>query len=230
MARATFDGPILSGDNRFGPLRNVGYTDLVQATDIDFSVTTLATAGYSGGSSQFVWSNNIPNINGTVYTPSSTTFPSVANTPTADTSTNIYRGVVMYIPAGSQIVDVIVDYVTAMTITSSALTSTDVYVSNNFVTSSPTYASASIATTTVGSAGRKTVAYTGTQLNNMLATTTDILQPNGNPNLSQVVFTVAIVGTGLSALSAGKFNFVLRYVQPDNNIGTSTTYPYGNLD
>jgi hypothetical protein len=230
MGRSTFEGPVLSGDNRFGPLRNVGYTDLVQATDIDFSVTTVGSPAYAGGSSQFVFGNNIPNVNGVVYTPSATVYPPVANTPTADTSTNIYRGVVMYIPAGSQIVDVIVDYVTAMTITSSALTSTDVYVSNNFVTSSPTYASASIATTTVGSAGRKTVAYTGTQLNNLIATTTDITQSNGSPNLSQVVFTIAIVGTGLSALSAGKFNFTLRYVQPDNNIGTTTTYPYGNLD
>ena len=34
MARATFEGPILAGDNRFGPLRNVGYTDLVQETSI----------------------------------------------------------------------------------------------------------------------------------------------------------------------------------------------------
>ena len=38
MARATFEGPILAGDSRFGPLRNVGYADMVQETDIDFKI------------------------------------------------------------------------------------------------------------------------------------------------------------------------------------------------
>jgi len=28
----------------------------------------------------------------------------------------------------------------------------------------------------------------------------------------------------------GKLNFTLQYTQPDNNIGTLTTYPYGNFD
>ena len=43
MGRSTFEGPILSGDNRFGPLRNVGYSQLVQNVDLDFSNTTSGT-------------------------------------------------------------------------------------------------------------------------------------------------------------------------------------------
>ena len=49
MARSTFSGPILSGANRFGPLRDVGYTDLTQTAFLDFSVTTPNTANYGGG-------------------------------------------------------------------------------------------------------------------------------------------------------------------------------------
>jgi len=30
MARSTFSGPVISGDQRFGPLRNIGYTVLEQ--------------------------------------------------------------------------------------------------------------------------------------------------------------------------------------------------------
>ena len=71
MARSTFEGPILSGDNRFGSLRDVGYTVLEQDCYIDLSNSTVGTAGYAGGSGQFAWGNNIPNLPGTVYTPSS---------------------------------------------------------------------------------------------------------------------------------------------------------------
>ena len=59
MARTTFEGPILSGDNRFGPIRDVGYTDLVQTAYLDFSNTTSGTTGYSGGSGVFINSNTI---------------------------------------------------------------------------------------------------------------------------------------------------------------------------
>ena len=94
MARSTFDGPILSGDNRFGPLRDVGYTELAQAAYLDLTNTTANTANYGGTSGQYVFSNIIPNQNGTVYTPSSTTYPPTAATITADAATALYRGVV----------------------------------------------------------------------------------------------------------------------------------------
>jgi len=82
----------------------------------------------------------------------------------------------------------------------------------------------------VGTAGRKTTTYSATNLINMLSTTTDIVLGNGQPNLSQVVFTLSITGTTVAAPTGGKFNFAIRYTQPDNNIGTTTTYPYGNFD
>ena len=117
MARSTFEGPVLSGDNRFGPLRDVGYAVLEQDCYIDLSNTTVGTSGYSGGSGQFVWGNNIPNLTGVVYTPSSTyttTGPTVQTIP-ADASTQVYRGAVMYLPINSQILDIIVDYPLAIT-------------------------------------------------------------------------------------------------------------------
>ena len=42
MARSTFEGPILSGDSRFGPLRDVGYARLSQECFIDLSTPLLA--------------------------------------------------------------------------------------------------------------------------------------------------------------------------------------------
>ena len=64
MARTTFSGPILSGDSRFGPIRTVGYTDLAQNIDMNFANTGgNGTAGYAGGSGQFVNGNLIPNVN-----------------------------------------------------------------------------------------------------------------------------------------------------------------------
>ena len=44
MARSTFEGPILAGDNRFGPQRDVGYAKLIQQAFLDFAVTTPNTA------------------------------------------------------------------------------------------------------------------------------------------------------------------------------------------
>jgi len=238
MARSTFEGPVLSGDNRFGPLRDVGYTVLEQDCYIDLSNTTVGTAGYSGGSGQFVWGNNIPNLTGVVYTPSSTysaTGPTVQTLP-ADTSTQVYRGVVMYLPTSSQIIAVDVDYISAITGESGAtLSNVSVFVSNNYTAGggTPTYATAALGTTTVGTAGRQTITYTGTNLANLLATTSDIQNPSlgANPSfLSQVVFTLSITGTSVAAPTGGKFNFIVRYAQNDNNIGTLTQYPYGNLD
>ena len=239
MARSTFDGPIISGDNRFGPLRDIGYTVLEQDCYIDLSNTTLGTAGYSGGSGQFVSSNTIPNLNGVVYTPSSTfvaTGPTVQTLP-ADTSTQVYRGVVMYLPINSQIIDITVDYILAITGESGAtLSNTSVFVSNNYTAGggTPIYGTAVISSSTgVGTAGRLSNTFTGTNLLNMTSTTSDIQNPQVGTQpsfFSQVVFTLSITGTSVAAPTGGKLNFTLRYAQNDPNIGNLTTYPYGNFD
>jgi len=232
MARSTFEGPVLSGDNRFGPLRNVGYAELVQDTYIDLSVTTPGTNGYSGTSGQYAFGNGIPNVQGQLFTPS-TAYPATTTTPPTDVSTQVYRGVIMYLPTGCTITDITIDYLSAITGESGAtLSDVSVYVSNatTAAAGTPTYASTQLGTTTVGTAGRKTTSYTATNLINMLSTSTDIVQANGQSNLSQVVFTLSITGTTVAAPTGGKFNFTVRYTQPDNNIGTTTTYPYGNFD
>ena len=233
MGRSTFEGPILSGDNRFGPLRNVGYSQLVQNVDLDFSNTTSGTNTYSGASGSFVASNTIPNLPAVVYTPSSSVYPSVAATIPADTATNIYRGAVLYIPAGADLDNIYVDVAALYAVTggTAAVSSQTVYVSNSFTAAAgtPTY----FATGAISSVGRQSLAtFTGTQIINQTSTTTDILQGNGYPGLSQIVVTVAIVGTALNTATAvtGRYNFTLQYTQPDNNIGSTTAYPYGNFD
>ena len=239
MGRSTFEGPIISGDQRFGPLRDIGYTVLEQDCYIDLSNTTLGTVGYSGGSGQFVSSNTIPNLNGVVYTPSSTfvaTGPTVQTLP-ADTSTQVYRGVVMYLPINSQIIDITVDYILAITGESGAtLSNTSVFVSNNYTAGggTPIYGTAVISSSTgVGTAGRLSNTFTGTNLLNMTSTTSDIQNPQVGTQpsfFSQVVFTLSITGTSVAAPTGGKLNFTLRYAQNDPNIGNLTTYPYGNFD
>jgi len=232
MGRSTFEGPVIAGDNRFGPQRNVGYVALVQDTYIDLSVTTPGTNGYAGTSGQYAFGNGIPNVQGQLFTPS-TAYPATTTTPPTDVSTQVYRGVIMYLPTGCTIQDIIIDYLSAITGEGGAtLSDVSIYVSNatTAAAGTPTYASTQLGTTTVGTAGRKTTSYTATNLINMLATTTDIVQANGQPNLSQVVFTLSITGTSVAAPTGGKFNFSVRYTQPDNNIGTTTAYPYGNLD
>jgi len=231
MARSTFEGPILSGDNRFGPLRNVGYCQLVQNVDLDLANTTSGTSTYSGGSGVFVASNGIPNVAGVVYTPGAT--PATAQTIPADTATNVYRGAVMYLPAGADLDNIYVDLGVAVAVSggSAALSSVTVYVSNNYTAAAGT--AAYFATGAISTAGRQALAtFTATQIANQTAASTDIYLPNGQPNLSQVVITVAIVGTALDTRTAltGKINFTLQYTQPDNNIGSTTAYPYGNFD
>jgi len=232
MARSTFEGPVLAGDTRFGPLRNVGYSELVQDAYIDLSISTPGTNGYSGASGQYAFANGIPNTAGQLYTPS-TAFPATTTTPPTDVSTQVYRGVIFYLPTGCTIQDIIIDYLSAITGESGAtLSDVSIYVSNatTAAAGTPVYASTQLGTTTVGTAGRKTTTYSATNLINMLSTTTDIVTGNGQPNLSQVVFTLSITGTTVAAPTGGKFNFTVRYTQPDNNIGTTTTYPYGNFD
>jgi len=231
MSRSTFDGPILSGDNRFGALRNVGYAQLIQYCDLDFAVTTNGSANYGGASGQFVNGNGIPNTNATVYVPSSSTFPSAVQTIPADTATNVYRGAVMYLPTGCDLDDFLIDVgaLAAVAGGSAAITSQTIYISNNYTAAAgtPTYA----ATGAISAIGRQSLStFTATQMANQTATSTDILQ-SGNVNLSQVVITLAIVGTALDTRTSltGKLYLATRYTQPDNNIGTRTVYPYGNL-
>lgn len=228
MARSTFDGPILSGDNRFGPLRNVGYTYLSQGATLNMANTTARTAGYGGASGVFVDSNGIPNDSAVVYTPSSTAAPSAQTIP-ADTATNIYRGFVAYIPASSRIIELFVDCGVLATIASGSLTSQTVYISNNYTAAAgtPTYA----ATGAISAVGRQSLStFTATQLSNQQATSLDVTATSTNPNISQVVFTVALVGTTMTTISAGTYYFSVLYTQPDGNIGSASAYPYGNFD
>jgi hypothetical protein len=231
MARSTFEGPILAGDNRFGPLRNVGSPLLAQHVDISFANTTVGTNTYSGSSGVFVNGNTIQNVNGVVYTPGTSTYGAV--TIPADTATNVYRGVVMYLPTGCNFDGTNIDLQTVVAVAggTAVLTSATVYVSNNYTAAAgtPTYFSTG-SVTTVGRQALST--FTATQITNQTSTSTDIIQPNGQPNLSQVVITIAIVGTALDTRTSltGAFSFLVRYFQNDPNIGTLTTYPFGNLD
>ena len=235
MARATFEGPILSGDSRFGPLRNVGYSQLVQNCDLDISNTTSGTSTFGGSSGNFVNSNTIPNVISPVYTPSSTVYPSVLQTLPADSATNVYRGAVFYLPAGADLDDVFLDVATVFSVTggSASLTSVQFLVSNNYTAAAGTAAYFTTGVLTSNAVGRQSLStFTGTQIINQSTTSTDILQTSGQPNLSQVVVTIAMVGTALNTRTsmAGQLNVTLRYTQPDNNIGNLTTYPYGNFD
>ena len=234
MGRSTFEGPVLSGDNRFGPLRDVGYADLVQTAFLDFSKTTPGQSGYAGGSGVFVTSNNIPNQAATIWTAQSgaysATGPTVAGTaPTADTSGTIYRGCVFLIPQGSNIIDVIVDVGTLPTDGSVTANSIQPYISNQFATATGVYGTASAVT----SATRGTTTFVGTQLAYSGSTLQDVqnLQPGTQPTwFSQIVVTLKITNTSLTTPTSGQIEVTLRYNQSDMNIGNSTTYPYGNFD
>ena len=230
MARATFEGPILSGTQRFGNFRNVGYADLAQSATLNIANTTANTAGYGGASGVFVDSNGIPNGSQTVYTPSSSSTTLTATSIPADTAT-VYRGWVAYLPAGSRIVDILVDIGVITTFTSGTLTSVQVLVSNDYTVAAGTATYANTAVLTSPAVGRQSLAaFTATQLANQQSTSTDIVQVNGEPNLSQVVFTVASINSTNVAITGGTYYFTIRYTQPDGNIGTATTYPYGNFD
>ena len=233
MARTTFSGPIISGDQRFSPVRNIGYTDLVQNALLDFSVTTPNTANYGGGSGVFVNSNNIPNNSAVIYTPQSGAFsstgPTVASAPTADASGTIYRGVVFYLPYSCNITDVIVDVGTLPTDGSVTANSIQPYVSNNFATSTGVYATMAAIT----SATRGTATFVGSQLINSSGTLQDFQNPQVGTQptwFSQVVVTLKITNTSLTTPTSGQIEVTLRYNQLDMNIGNSTTYPYGNFD
>ena len=238
MGRSTFEGPVLAGDNRFGPLRNVGSIELVQGADLNFAnVSGSGTVGYPGASGQFVQSNNIPNVPGTVYSPSATVYPPVVVTPTADAATLTYRGVVFYLPYGSNINDILVDVGTTIGVTSGALTGAVVNLGNQF--NGTQYG---VATLTVTSnlvvVGRTAVTLTGANINAMQNTTGDITNPPANGQgsgpysslVSQVVATLALTGTGTPAPNTGTLYVTIRYTQLDGSIGSATAYPYGNFD
>jgi hypothetical protein len=111
------------------------------------------------------------------------------------------------------------------------LTSVQINVSNNYVAAAGTCTYAQTAVLTSPAVGRQSFnAFTATQLANQQATSTDIIQINGEPNLSQVVFTVASINGTNVAITGGTYYFTVRYTQPDGNIGTTTTYPFGNFD
>ena len=229
MARSTFEGPVLSGTQRFGNFRNVGYASLVQSATLNIANTTANTAGFGGSSGIFVDSNNIPNGVTTVYTPSTSTTYTATSIP-ADSAT-VYRGFVAYLPAGSRINDIFVDIGVITTFTSGSLTSIQINVSNDYVAAAGTCTYAQTAVLTSPAVGRQSFnAFTATQLANQQATSTDIIQINGEPPLSQVVFTVASINGTNVAITGGTYYFTIRYTQPDGNIGTTTTYPYGNFD
>ena len=230
MGRSTFEGPVLAGDSRFGPFRNVGYMDLVQSVGMNIAQTTTNTALYGGASTIFVNGNTIPNTQATVYTPNSASTTLTATSIPADAAT-VYRGAVMYIPAGSKIVDILVDIGVITSFTSGTLTSIQVNVSNNYVAAAGTCTYAQTAVLTSPVAGRQSLnAFTATQFTNQQATSTDIVQANGQPNLSQIVFTIASINGTNVAVTGGTYYFTLRYIQPDGNIGTTTAYPFGNFD
>ena len=229
MARSTFEGPVLSGTQRFGNFRNVGYANLVQSATLNIANTTANTAGFGGSSGIFVDSNNIPNGVTTVYTPSTSTTYTATSIP-ADSAT-VYRGFVAYLPAGSRINDIFVDIGVITTFTSGSLTSVQVLVSNDYTAAAGTATYAQTAVLTSPAVGRQSfAAFSATQLANQQSTSTDIIQINGEPPLSQVVFTVASINGTNVAITGGTYYFTIRYTQPDGNIGTTTTYPYGNFD
>ena len=233
MGRSTFDGPILSGDNRFGAQRDVGYAELVQSVFLDFSNTTPNTTDYSGSSGVFADSNGIPNAPATIWTPQggsySSTGPTVASAPTADATGTVYRGAVFLIPQGSNITDIYVDVGAMPSDGTHTVTSIQPYISNNFATTTGVYGTMAAIT----SAGRGTATFTGTQLDYANGTLQDVqnLQPGTQPSwFSQVVVTLKMTATGLATLASGQLAVTLRYAQQDLNIGTGTTYPYGNFD
>ena len=233
MGRSTFDGPILSGDNRFGPQRDVGPVLLAQQAFLDFAVTSAGQAGYGGGSSVFVTSDNIPNQAATIWNPQSgaysTSGPTVATAPTADASGTIYRGVSFLVPQGSNITDVIVDVGVLPTDGTVTANSIQPYVSNKFATATGVYATMAAIT----SATRGTATFVGTQLDYAYGTLQDVqnIQPGQQPTwFSQIVVTLKITNTSLTTPTSGQIAVTLKYAQQDMNIGNATTYPYGNFD
>ena len=235
MARSTFEGPILAGDNRFGPQRDVGNVILSQSIFLDYSNTTPQTANYGGSSGVFADANGIPNDAAYIWTPQSgtynTTGPTLASAPTADASGTNYRGCVFLLPQGSHITNIYFDNVLQPTDGTNAVTAIQPYISNNFATSAGVYAtSASITGSTIG---RTVATFTAAQAANAWSTLQDVqnIQPGNQPTwFSQLVVSLKLTVASLTSVNAGKMIVTVEYVQVDPNIGNGTTYPYGNFD
>ena len=241
MGRSTFEGPVLSGDQRFGPQRDVGTVLLTQNVFMDFSNSTAGTANYGGGSGIFVDSNGIPNQAAVIWTPQNGAYsasgPTVASSPTADASGTNYRGATFLLPQNSNIIDVIVDVGSMPSDGTHTVTAIQPYVSNNFITTgNGVYGNVA----SISAAGRSTATFTATatansinQLDNINGTLQDVqnIQPGQQPTwFSQVVVTLAMTVTSLTTVNSGLINVTLRYTQYDPNVGNINTYPYGNFD
>jgi len=238
MGRSTFEGPVLSGDNRFGTQRNVAPVLLSQQILLDFSNSSAGTAGYGGASTVFATSNTLPNSIATIWAPQSGSFsysgPSTtSNTPTADASGTNYRGAVFLLPYQSFIQNIYFDNIVQPTDGTHAVTAIQPYISNDFATSTGVYATS--ASITGSSIGRTTATFSATQYVNVQSTLQDVqnIQPGQQPTwFSQVVVTLKMTVASLSSVNAGKMLITIQYVQTDPtlNVGNVTTYPYGNYD
>lgn len=235
MPRSTFEGPILSGTQRFGAQRNVAPVLLSQSVLLDFSNTTPQTAGYGGSSGVFVDTNGIPNDVGYIYAPQSGVYSATGTTAgttiTADATGTNYRGVTFLLPEKSYIQNIFIDQIVQPTDGTHAVTAIQPYISNDFATATGVYATS--ASITGGTIGRTTATFTATQYGNAQYTLQDVqnAQPGQQPTwFSQVVVSLKMTVTALTSVNAGKINVIIQYVQNDLNIGNGTTYPYGNFD
>ena len=120
-----------------------------------------------------------------MFVPSATATPTAQTIP-ADTATNIYRGAVFYLPTGSDLDDIFFDIQTAFAVSCgiAALTSVQFLASNNYTAAAGTAAYFQTATLTSNAVGRQALStFTGTQIANQSATSTDIYQGGNQPNL-----------------------------------------------
>lgn len=234
MARSTFEGPILAGTNRFPPFRNVGSVGLQQTGSLGFTNTPATSGGaqFSGGSGTAVTGGQLyPNTQAIVYTPNSANTTLTPATTTADTSSVVYRTFVMYVPTSSTITGYYVAVGDIPVPSSGSVSGVTVSLSNQFAYNGAITATYAV-TNTLTAAGLATwQTLTKTQIRNQQATSTDIVLPNGQSNVSQVVWTVAVNGTSLvTPFNSGDIWLGLTYVQSDPNVGSATAYPYGNFD
>ena len=225
MGRSTFDGPILVGDNRYGPQRNLGLVRLKQFASLNFTNSVAGTAQYSGGSGQFVASNTLPNTNASIITPGGNTASPVFVTPTADAATAMYRGCVFYIPKGSIIDSMDFDVTAVLGSTGGTTPAYAAYISNTFATSAGVYATVSLTNT----AGARTGAtFTAAQYPAAQSTLADV-NISGQSPLSQIVVTFAFTAaSGTLSAPTGVVGVSLSYTLQDPNLGSYTTYPYGS--
>lgn len=256
MAHTHFSGPVIVGDDKDSPLRNVGYTLLSQSCALDFTVTTPGAPNYSGGPGQFVTAvanastptaaqTNIAypgNVNATIYTSSSTTYPPTPIASFGDGGYTAYRGCVFYLPINSKIENLFVDH--AVQVAGTGYTTFYVYLNNTFSTNLSAAANAiyGYSTPTNGTTlGRAPYNLAGSNstpgaLNypvpNIQATSADIVQLTQPDQISQVVATVAIIGTngsGIPTPTAGKIVITIQYIVSDPFLGSTSAYPYDSI-